>query len=103
MLGNQVRTAYDGEAALAALADFAPTAVLLDLGMPRMNGYDVCRLIREQPGGMDTFIVAMTGWGQPEDRRRTQAAGFDHHLVKPVEPAALMKLLANHPPPRRGS
>lgn len=98
MLGNEVRVAYDGEAALALLAAWAPTAVLLDLGMPRMNGYDVCRRIRERPQGRQPLVVAMTGWGQPDDRRRTREAGFDRHLVKPVDPAAL---LAEHPPPER--
>ncbi|HVY37954.1 MAG TPA: ATP-binding protein [Polyangia bacterium] len=97
LMGNDVRVAYDGEAALAAVAEFRPTAVLLDLGMPRMNGYDVCRRIRDRPGGDKILVVAMTGWGQPEDRRRTEAAGFDRHLVKPVDPAAVMKLLADQP------
>ncbi|MFL5308738.1 MAG: ATP-binding protein [Polyangia bacterium] len=97
LMGNEVRVAYDGEAALAVVAEFRPTAVLLDLGMPRMNGYDVCRRMREQPGSKLMLIVAMTGWGQPEDRRRTEAAGFDRHLVKPVDPAAVMALLADHP------
>ena len=63
-----------------------PDIVLLDIGMPKMNGYDVCRHIRQQPWGQDTLLVAVTGWGQEEDRRRTEAAGFDHHLVKPVDP-----------------
>jgi len=97
LMGNEVRVAYDGEAALAAVAEFRPTAILLDLGMPRMNGYDVCRRIRERTGGGQILIVAMTGWGQPEDRRRTEIAGFDRHLVKPVDPEAVMKLLADQP------
>ncbi len=98
LMGNEVRTVYDGEAALAALAEWAPTAVLLDLGMPRMTGYEVCRRIRERPEGRNVLVVAMTGWGQAEDRRRTEEAGFDRHLVKPVDPAALIKLLADLPP-----
>jgi len=101
MMGNEARVAYDGEAALAALAAWAPTAVLLDLGMPRMSGYEVCRRIRERPEGRRALVVAMTGWGQADDRRRTQEAGFDHHLVKPVDPGTLLALLAGHPPQGR--
>ena len=71
-----------------------PTCILLDIGMPRLNGYDTCRRIREQPWGKNVVLVALTGWGQEEDRRRSQEAGFNEHLVKPVEPAALEKLLA---------
>ncbi len=69
--------------------------VLLDIGMPKLNGYDACRRIREQPWGRGMFLIALTGWGQEEDRRRTEEAGFDRHIVKPVDPAALMKLLAS--------
>ena len=72
--------------------------ILLDIGMPKLNGYEACRRIREQPWGKNAFLVAMTGWGQDEDKRRSQEAGFDHHLVKPVDPAALEKLLSSlHP------
>ena len=62
--------------------------------MPKLNGYEACRCIREQPGGDEVFIIAQTGWGQAEDRRRTREAGFDHHLVKPVDPNSLMRMLA---------
>lgn len=68
--------------------------ILFDIGLPRLNGYEACRRIRDQPWGKDMLLIAVTGWGQEEDRRRSQAAGFDHHLVQPVDPAALMKLLA---------
>ena len=71
--------------------------------MPKLNGYDACRRIREQPGGKDTFIVALTGWGQEDDKRRSREAGFDAHLVKPVEPAALSKLLGDLKPARAGT
>ncbi len=91
--GQEVATAYDGEEAVRAAEAMRPDVVLLDIGMPKMNGYDVCRYIRQQPWGQATLLVAVTGWGQEEDRRRTEAAGFDHHLVKPVDPRALMKLL----------
>ncbi len=93
-MGNEVRTAHDGVEAVAAAAAFRPEVVLLDIGMPRMNGYEACRQIREQPWGRGIAIAALTGWGQDDDKRRSREAGFDHHLVKPVEPAALETLLA---------
>ena len=68
--------------------------ILLDIGLPELNGYDVARKIREQPWGQNMMLVALTGWGQEEDRRRSQEAGFNHHLTKPVDPIALKKLLA---------
>jgi PAS domain S-box-containing protein len=94
IVGNHIRTAYDGEEALAATAEFKPDVILLDIGLPKLTGYEACRRIREQPGGKQLLIIAQTGWGQEEDRQRTRQAGFDHHLVKPVDPQALMKLLA---------
>jgi CheY-like chemotaxis protein len=72
--------------------------VLLDIGMPKLNGYDACRRIRAQPWGRTMILIAQTGWGQDEDKRRTKEAGFDGHLVKPVDDAALLKLLASLPP-----
>jgi PAS domain S-box-containing protein len=95
MYGQEVQTAYDGEQAIQAAEAMRPDVVLLDIGMPKVNGYDVCRHIRQQAWGQDTLLIAVTGWGQEEDRRRTQAAGFDHHMVKPVDPAALLKVLAS--------
>jgi signal transduction histidine kinase/ActR/RegA family two-component response regulator len=95
IMGNRVRTAYDGEQALEATEAMRPEVVLLDLGMPKLSGYDVCRRIREQPWGRDVVLIALTGWGQEADRRRTEAAGFDRHMVKPVHPADLMRLLAS--------
>jgi signal transduction histidine kinase len=94
IMGNEVRIAHDGVAGVEAAAEFRPNLILLDIGMPRLNGYEACRRIREQPWGQKAVIVALTGWGQDEDRRRSQEAGFNNHLVKPVEPAALEKLLA---------
>jgi PAS domain S-box-containing protein len=94
MMGNDVRTAHDGLEAVEEAAAFRPELVLLDIGMPKVNGYDACRRIREQPGGKNIVIVALTGWGQDEDKRRSQEAGFNIHLVKPVEPAVLEQLLA---------
>lgn len=95
-LGNETRTAYDGEEGVAAADDFRPHVIFLDIGLPKLNGYDVCRQIRNQPWCKNVLIVAVTGWGQAEDRRRSQEAGFDHHMVKPVNSTALMKLLADH-------
>jgi PAS domain S-box-containing protein len=97
LLGHEVRTAYDGAAAIVAAESFLPDVVLLDLGMPKVNGYEVCRHIRNQPWGKGMFLIALTGWGQENDRRRTEAAGFDHHLVKPADSATLVKLLASLP------
>ncbi len=93
MLGNEVRTAYDGEAGVRAAGEFRPAVVLCDIGMPKVNGYEACRRIREQPWSRDMVMVALTGWGQEDDRKKSSDAGFDFHLVKPVETAALMKLL----------
>jgi CheY-like chemotaxis protein len=93
--GHTVEVAHDGERAIAAAAAFRPNAVLLDIGMPDMNGFDACRAIRAQPGGKDIVIAALTGWGQEEDQRRSRDAGFDAHLVKPVEREALAALLAS--------
>ena len=67
---------------------------MLDIGMPKLNGLEACRRIREQSWSEKAVIIAMTGWGQDDDKRRSQEAGFDHHMVKPVDPAALEKLLA---------
>lgn len=93
MLGHDVRTAYDGERALQAADGFHPDLVLLDLGMPVMDGYQACRRLREQPWGAAVKVVAVTGWGREEDRTRTRQAGFDGHLVKPVAPAVIMEML----------
>lgn len=91
--GHETQTAYDGVEALAAAATFRPDVVLLDLGMPKLNGYEAARWLREQPWGKHMTLIAVTGWGQESDQRRTQEAGFDHHLVKPVDPAMLENLL----------
>ena len=92
-LGHQVHAAYDGAEALALASTVHPDAVLLDLGMPELDGYQVCRQLRKQPGGESMLIVALTGWGQETDRARTQDAGFDHHLIKPADLGALSRLL----------
>ncbi|HCS52471.1 PAS domain S-box protein [Rubinisphaera sp.] len=96
LLGNEVRVAHDGKSAIEVASEFLPEVILMDLGMPVMNGYEAARHIREQEWGKEILLVALTGWGQDEDKQRTEQAGFDHHLVKPAEPAALQQLLANH-------
>lgn len=91
--GNDMRTAYDGLEAVEAAAAFLPELILLDIGLPKLNGYEVARRIRQEPWGHDMIIVALTGWGHDDDRRRSEAAGINFHVVKPVELAALEKLL----------
>src|SRR5690606_40928282 len=85
LLGFEVRTLYDPVAFEQAFTMFEPHAVFLDVGMPGRSGYDVAAAVRAAPGGEGVLLVAVTGWGQPEDRQRTSDAGFDHHLVKPPE------------------
>ena len=94
--GHEVRTAHDGPTALQVAADFRPELVLLDIGLPGMSGYEVACRLRQQlgMGDGDAVLVALTGWGQEEDRRKTTEAGFDHHLVKPVGLKELQSLLA---------
>ncbi len=96
-LGADVCTANDGPAALEAFQTYRPSVVLLDIGLPEMDGYEVARRTRQQPEGGDVTLIALTGWGQEEDRRRSREAGIDHHLVKPVDLGALEKLLATLP------
>jgi len=91
--GDEVLTAYDGREALAVAEQLRPDLVLLDLGLPVLDGIDTCRQLRARAGGDEMMIVAQTGWGQDEDRRRTREAGFDHHIVKPGDPAVLFELL----------
>jgi PAS domain S-box-containing protein len=93
--GHEVRIADDGSSALEMAKSYCPDLVFLDIGMPVMDGYEVARRMRQMPGLEKTVLAALTGWGQQEDRRRTAIAGFDHHLVKPVETTALENLLAD--------
>jgi CheY-like chemotaxis protein len=95
--GHETHQAHDGVEAIEAAERVRPDAVLLDIALPRMNGYEVCRRIRAQAWGKDLMMVALTGWGQDEDRQRSQEAGFNSHLVKPVDVDVLMKLLASLP------
>ncbi len=93
MTGNEVRMAHDGREAVDTAADFLPQVILLDIGLPVLNGYEAAREIRRQPWGEKMILIALTGWGQDEDRQRSKDAGFDSHMVKPVDHAALMKRL----------
>jgi CheY-like chemotaxis protein len=92
--GHQTQTAYDGLEALGAAENFRPEVVLLDIGLPEMNGYDVCRTLRECAWGKEITIIALTGWGHDDFRNKSNEAGFDAHLVKPVELSVLTGLLA---------
>jgi len=92
--GHDVRVANNGEEAIEIAGTFLPHAMLMDIGMPRMDGHEAARVIRSQPWGKDILLIALTGWGQGEDRRRTKEAGFDYHLVKPAEPSEIARLLS---------
>ena len=93
--GSVARTAKDGLEALEAAKEFRPDIVFLDIGMPRLNGYDAARRIRQEPWGREMVLVAMTGWGQEQDRRRSRDAGFDAHIVKPADYSEVVKLMGS--------
>jgi signal transduction histidine kinase len=95
LIGNEVRTAHDGRQALEVAAEYRPDMVLLDIGLPVLNGYEVARRLRTEPGYGRPMLVALTGYGSEEDRHRSQSSGFDHHMVKPVDFGALQTLLAS--------
>jgi CheY-like chemotaxis protein len=92
-MGHEVRVAYDGEEALRVASEFRPDVALLDLGMPKLSGFEVCRSIRRADWGAPMRLVAQSGWGQESDRQRTAEAGFDHHIVKPIDPDLLGELM----------
>jgi CheY-like chemotaxis protein len=94
-MGAEVCTASDGPQALEAILTHLPSVVLLDIGLPGMDGYEVARQARQQPGGAGRTLIALTGWDDEEDRRRSREAGIDHHLVKPVDFGALAQLLGS--------
>ena len=91
--GHEVRVAHDGEEALDALREFRPDVAFLDIGMPGMTGYEVAQAVRAEPWGHEMKLIAVTGWGQPDDRMRARTAGFDRHLIKPIDPAEVDRLL----------
>jgi CheY-like chemotaxis protein len=94
LYGHDVQVARTGPTAVEIASAFRPDVVLLDIGLPKLNGHEAAQHIRGEPWGRRMVLIALTGWGQDEDRRRSKDAGLDHHMVKPVEPAALMQLLA---------
>jgi CheY-like chemotaxis protein len=91
--GHEVRIAHDGAAALEALREFRPDVAFLDIGMPQLSGYEVAEAVRAEPWGSEMKLFALTGWGQPEDQLRAKTAGFDRHLVKPIDPTEIDRLL----------
>jgi PAS domain S-box-containing protein len=93
--GNETYMAHDGVEAVAAIEKYQPEVVLLDIGLPGLDGHEVCRRVREQPWGKDIVMIALTGWGQEDDRRKSEEAGFNGHLVKPVDYDMLLELLAS--------
>jgi PAS domain S-box-containing protein len=98
IVGHNTQTAYDGAAAIEVAEAFRPDVVLLDIGLPKLNGYEVARSIREQLWGARVLLIALTGWGQDKDREDSNSAGFNGHLVKPVDSAELLSLIAQIPP-----
>jgi CheY-like chemotaxis protein len=91
IMGHETRTAHDGESAVATAESFLPEVVLLDIGLPKLNGYEVAQRIRENAWGRSMFLIAVTGWGQDEDRQRSSEVGLNVHMVKPVEPVAELR------------
>ena len=96
-LGADVWTVYDGLAALEALGSINPSVMFLDIGMPELDGYELARRVRKQQENRDMTLIAISGWGQQEDRLRSKEVGIDHHLVKPVDPEIVRRLLASLP------
>jgi CheY-like chemotaxis protein len=94
LAGHETHTAHDGLEAVQAAGAIRPDVVLLDIGLPKISGYEAARRIREEPWGKDLILIALTGWGQEEDKRRATEAGFNRHLTKPVDPTVLEKVLA---------
>ena len=93
MLGHTARTAFDGQQAVDVAADFHPQLVLMDISLPKLNGYEAAALIRKQDGGSGVTFVALTGWGRDEDREQALGAGFHHHVTKPIDFTVLRELL----------
>jgi CheY-like chemotaxis protein len=96
LYGHQVWAAHDGPTAIELARSHHPRFILLDIGLPGLDGYQVARQLRRERCGKDAVIIAVSGYGQAGDRRRSSEAGFDHHLVKPIEPEALVALIRNH-------
>jgi CheY-like chemotaxis protein len=101
VMGHEVRETHDGIEALSVATTFRPNVMLLDIGMPRLDGYETARRVRSEPWGKDILLVATTGWGQEDDKRRASEAGFNHHLTKPIDVDVLAKLLPHAEAARR--
>jgi CheY-like chemotaxis protein len=99
--GNSVRVAFDGPSAFALASDFQPDVVLLDIGLPGMNGYELAALLRAEPRFRDTVLVAVTGYGREADRERARQSGFNHHFTKPIDPAAILAAIGPAGGPKR--
>lgn len=99
LIGHETVVANDGLAALVLAGTFRPDVVVLDLGMPGIDGFETAERLRKTPMGPGLLLIAATGWGHPEDRRRSLAAGFDHHLAKPVDLHQLAEIIASRPQP----
>jgi CheY-like chemotaxis protein len=95
-LGHAVQSAFDGRRAVAVAAESTPDLILLDIGLPGLDGYEVCRRIRARSEAPRPTIVAVTGWGQDQDKEQARAAGFDHHVTKPLDVAVLRRLIQAH-------
>ena len=95
IMGHDTRTAHDGESAVSTAETFLPDVILLDIGLPKLNGYEVAQRIRDTSWGAAMYLIAVTGWGQDEDRQRSSEVGLNLHMVKPVEPSALEQVLAS--------
>lgn len=93
LMGNEIQTAHDGLEAVETAERFNPDVILLDIGLPKLNGYEACKRIRQQPWGSGILMIACTGWGQDEDIQRATEAGFCQHIVKPIDPMVLEKML----------
>ena len=96
LMGNEVRTVNDGLKALECADEFKPQVILLDIGLPQMNGWETARTLRARYGSEGLVLIALTGWAQEADRRRSREAGFDYHFVKPVDLAVLQRLIERH-------
>jgi CheY-like chemotaxis protein len=98
LFGHEVRIANDGAQALQVAEEFRPDTAFLDIGMPKMNGYKVAQNLRKAPWGVRMRLIALTGWGQEDNKRQAEESGFDHHVTKPVDPDRLEKLIADLQP-----
>jgi CheY-like chemotaxis protein len=95
IMGHETMTAFNGADGIIAVSSFRPNLIFLDIGLPGMNGYEVCRTIRNDPAVATTKLVALTGWGTEEDKRRAVEAGFDFHLTKPADSALVEEIIAS--------